>query len=60
MKQKYSIPKGFNRLYFKEPMGYTYIPSATLRVEDAPFRFLLKALITKIKKIIRIRMSKKK
>ena len=60
MKQKYSIPKGFNRLYFKEPMGYTYIPSATLRVEEAPFRFLLKALISKIKRIIRIRMSKKK
>ena len=58
MKQKYSIPKGFNRIYFKEPMAYSYIPSGTLSVEEAPFRFLLKALISKIKRIIRIKISK--
>ena len=60
MQEKYNMPKGFNRLYFKEPMGYTYVPSATLRVEEAPLRFLLKAFIIKIKKIIKIRMSDKK
>ena len=58
MNQKYNIPNGFNRLYYKEPMGYTYIPSGTLSVEEAPFRFLLKALISKIKRIIRIKISK--
>ena len=58
MNQKYNIHNGFNRLYYKEPMGYTYIPSGTLSVEEAPFRFLLKALISKIKRIIRIKISK--
>ncbi len=60
MKEVYNISGGFNRFYSKEPMGYTYVPSSTLEVEAAPFRFLIKALIIKIRKIIRISMSKKK
>ena len=56
----YNIPAGFNRVYSKEPMGYTYIPSSTLKVEEARIRFLIKALIIKIRRIIRIRMSKKR
>ena len=56
----YNIPAGFNRVYSKEPMGYTYIPSSTLKVEEAGIRFLIKVLIIKIRRIIRIRMSKKR
>jgi hypothetical protein len=60
MREVYNIPGGFNRAYLKESMGYTYIPASTLTVEKAPFRFLIKALIIKIRRIIRIGMAKKK
>jgi len=60
MREVYNISGGFNRTYLKESMGYTYIPASTLTVEEAPFRHLIKALIIKIRKIIRIRMAKKK
>ena len=60
MRKVYNISGGFNRAYLKESMGYTYIPASTLTVEQAPFRFLIKALIIKIRRIIRIRMAKKK
>ena len=60
MREVYNISGGFNRAYLKESMGYTYIPASTLTVEEAPFRFLIKALIIKIRRIIRIRMAKKK
>jgi len=60
MKEVYNVPGGFNRVYSKEPMGYTYVPSSKLEVEQAPFRYLIKALIIKITRIIRIRMAKKK
>jgi SAM-dependent methyltransferase len=60
MKEVYNIPGGFNRAYFKDPMSYTYLPSSTSTVEETSFRFLIKALIIKIRRIIRIRMSKKK
>ena len=60
IKEVYNIPGGFNRVYSKEPMGYTYVPSSKLEVEQAPFRYLIKALIIKITRIIRIRMAKKK
>ena len=59
MKRIYNIPGGFNRVYAPDPIGYTFIPSSTLKVEEAPFRYLIKALIIKIKKIIRIRLAKK-
>ena len=60
MREVYNISGGFNRAYLKESMGYTYIPASTLTVEEAPFRYLIKALIKKVKRIIRIRMAKKK
>ena len=60
MREVYNIPGGFNRVYSKEPMGYTYVPASTLEVENAPFRYLIKALIKKVKRIIRIKMAKKK
>ena len=60
MKKMYNISEGFNRVYLKESLGYTHVPSSTLTVEQAPFKLLTKALITKIKRIIRIRMAKKK
>ena len=60
MREVYNISGGFNRAYLKESMGYTYIPASTLTVKEAPFRYLIKALIIKIKRIFRIRMAKKK
>ena len=60
MREVYNISGGFNRAYLKESMGYTYVPASTLTVEEAPFKLLIKALITKIKRIFRIRISKKK
>ena len=60
MREVYYISGGFNRAYLIESMGYTYIPASTLTVEEAPFRYLIKALIKKVKRIIRIRMTKKK
>ena len=60
MKEEYNIHGGFNRVYSKEPMGYTYVPSTTLKVEEAPFKLLIKALMIKIRRILRIWFSKKK
>ena len=59
MKDVYNLPGGFNRIHHREPMGYTYIPSSTLTIEEAPLRYLIKALIVKFKKILRIKMAKK-
>tara|TARA_B100001971_G_C18197298_1_gene542298 strand:+ start:234 stop:1145 length:912 start_codon:yes stop_codon:yes gene_type:complete len=59
MNDIYNLPAGFNRVYLKDPLGYTYVPSSTLVVEDVPFKKLISALIDKIKKIVRIRMLKK-
>ena len=53
MREVYNISGGFNRAYLKESMGYTYIPASTLTVKEAPFRYLIKALIIKIKRIFR-------
>ena len=60
MKEMYNISEGFNRTYFKDPMSYSYLPSATLNVEGASFKLLIKALIIKIKRIIRLRILKKR
>ena len=60
MKEMYNISEGFNRTYFKDPMSYNYLPSATLNVEGASFKLLIKALIIKIKRIIRLRILKKR
>jgi len=56
MNEMYNISGGFNRAYFKDPMSYHYLPSATLNVEGASFKLLIKALIIKIKRIIRLRI----
>lgn len=58
MKKKYSIKGGFNRAYLKDSMGSIYIPSSTTKIEHAPLRSIIKALISKIKKILRIKFSK--
>jgi hypothetical protein len=46
---------GFNRLYFKDQMAYSYVPSAKLTYEEAPFKILVKEffkrLLKKLKKI---------
>ena len=60
MKEMYNISEGFNRTYLKDPMSYNYLPSATLNVEGASFKLLIKALIIKIKRIIRLRILKKR
>ena len=47
---------GFNRLYFKDQMAYSYVPSAKLTYEEAPFKILVKEffrrVLKKLKKII--------
>ena len=62
MKEVYNISGGFNRVYFKEPMSYTYLPSAKLTFDEAPLTIIIKSLfnwfIKKIKKIIRIIVMK--
>tara|TARA_B100000767_G_scaffold128272_1_gene122108 strand:+ start:633 stop:1550 length:918 start_codon:yes stop_codon:yes gene_type:complete len=60
MKEMYNIPGGFNRLYSKEPISHMFVPSSTLTIEEARFKYLIKALIVKIKRIFRLKMSKKK
>jgi len=46
---------GFNRLYFKDQMAYSYISSAKLTYEEAPFKILVKEffrrVLKKLKKI---------
>ena len=53
MKEKYNCA-GFNRIYFKDPMSYSYIPAANLTTEETPFKVLIKEffrrLIKKLKK----------
>jgi len=48
---------GFNRMFLKDPMEYSYIPSATLKL-DAPIglliKIILKRLVKKFKRIIKI------
>ncbi len=55
---------GFNRAYLKDTMSYTYIPSATSKLEDASLTTIIKALFQslkkKTKKIIRILIMKSK
>ena len=60
MKEMYNVSAGFNRTYQKDPMSYSYLPSATLDVGGASFKLLIKALIIKIKRIIRLRILKKR
>ena len=63
VKENYNFA-GFNRMYFKDPLSYSYIPSATLTLEKAPAVLIIKALfkcfIKKIKRIIRIIIMKTK
>ena len=57
MKEMYDI-RGFNRVYLKEPMGANlYVPRATVTVEETSLSNILKALINKIKRIIKIKLS---
>ena len=53
MKEKYNCV-GFNRIYFKDPMSYSYIPAVNLITEETPFKVLIKEffrrLIKKLKK----------
>tara|TARA_B100001964_G_scaffold198630_1_gene224494 strand:- start:68 stop:958 length:891 start_codon:yes stop_codon:yes gene_type:complete len=58
MNKMYNITGGFNRAYLKDSMGSVYVPSSTLKIENAPLRSIIKALIKKIKLILRIRFSK--
>ena len=48
--------KGFNRMYFKDPMGYSYIPSATITktVDDTSFKILVQQFFKRLlKKILK-------
>tara|TARA_B100001996_G_scaffold382681_1_gene375219 strand:+ start:1757 stop:2641 length:885 start_codon:yes stop_codon:yes gene_type:complete len=51
MKETYNCV-GFNRIYFKDPMSYSYIPAAKLTTEETPFKTLIKEFFRRlIKKI---------
>ena len=53
MNKMYNITGGFNRAYLKDSMGSVYVPSSTLKIENAPLRSIIKALIRKIKLILK-------
>ena len=52
MSEKYNHA-GFNRIYFKDPLSYGYLPSATLSTEEISYKLLIKEffrrLLNKIK-----------
>ena len=52
-KDVYNGVVGFNRGYLKEEMGYHYIPSSTMTIEDATLVVILKSLIKCLKKIVK-------
>tara|TARA_Y100000590_G_scaffold307044_1_gene346562 strand:+ start:1438 stop:2337 length:900 start_codon:yes stop_codon:yes gene_type:complete len=55
MDKTYNYP-GFNRLYFKDPMGYSYIPSATITktIEESSFKILVREFFKRLlKKILK-------
>ena len=49
---------GFNRLFMREPLSYTFIPSAKITVEEASFVQIIKALKNLFTKKIRIVIRK--
>ena len=44
---------GFNRMYFKDPLGYSIIPSSKLTIEETPFKLLVKEFFRRLLKKIR-------
>jgi len=44
---------GFNRMYFKDPLGYSIIPSPKLTIEETPFKLLVKEFFRRLLKKIR-------
>lgn len=57
MNKIYNIA-GFNRIYARDPLSYTHIPSATINVEEAPLTEIIKALLNWFKKKIRVTIRK--
>jgi|TARA_B110001450_G_C17572241_1_gene461264 hypothetical protein len=60
MRKTYNMTGGFNRVYLQNSMASVYVPSATISIQDARLKTILKALFDKIKLIIRIKTAKKK
>jgi len=47
MNEKYNHA-GFNRIYFKDPLSYAYIPSANLITEEINFKILIKEFFRRL------------
>ena len=60
MRKTYNMTGGFNRVYLQNSMASVYVPSATISIQDARLKTILKALFDKIKLNIRIKTAKKK
>ena len=57
MNKIYNIA-GFNRIYARDPLSYTHIPSATINIEEARLTEIIKALLNWFKKKIRVMIRK--
>ena len=44
---------GFNRMYLKDPLSYSIIPSSKLTIEETPFKLLVKEFFRRLLKKIR-------
>lgn len=44
---------GFNRMYLKDPLGYSIIPSSKLTIVETPFKLLVKEFFRRLLKKIR-------
>jgi len=56
MKEKYNCV-GFNRIYFKDSLSYSYIPSAKLTTGETSFKILLKEFVCRFIKKIKLLFS---
>ena len=56
MKENFNCA-GFNRIYFKDSLSYSYIPSAKLTTEETPFSVLIKEFIRRLTKKIKLFFS---
>ena len=49
---------GFNRIFTREPLGYTYVPSATITIAESSLTEIIKALKNWFTKKIKVAIRK--
>ncbi|MDC0059926.1 hypothetical protein OAJ18_02815 [Pelagibacteraceae bacterium] len=52
MRERYNCA-GFNRIYFKDPLSWSAVPSAKYSTEEAPFKLLVKEFFRRLFKKIK-------